>query len=306
MNDLPITRKDIELDVSAAKMAKRATAINESQAKFDRADKTIDLLCTFDENYIPPFRVMLHSLVVNNPGEKFRIWLLHSVIPESKLEELSQYCEQHGVELKPLVFDRELFEHAPVSEQYPQEMYYRLLASKVLPESLDRILYLDPDTLVINAIRPLWETDLGTFTFAAAFHNWGPFVLSRVNRDRLDLDTAYYNTGVILMDLEKARKLIDPEEIFEYVKVHSEELRLPDQDLFNVLYGKKTKSVDDRVWNYDVRYFYAYYMRSEGVCTTEWIVNNTVILHFCGKSKPWNNPDANRFGLLYQHYMRQA
>jgi len=34
-------------------------------------------------------------------------------------------------------------------------MYYRLLAFKFLPEELDRILYLDPDILVINPIDEL-------------------------------------------------------------------------------------------------------------------------------------------------------
>ena len=39
-------------------------------------------------------------------------------------------------------------------------MYYRLLAPHLLPGQVDRVLYLDPDILVINPIRPLWDTDL--------------------------------------------------------------------------------------------------------------------------------------------------
>ena len=49
-------------------------------------------------------------------------------------------------------------------------MYYRLLAAQFLPDHLHRILYLDPDILVINSLRPLWETDLKGNLFAAAAH----------------------------------------------------------------------------------------------------------------------------------------
>lgn len=47
-----------------------------------------------------------------------------------------------------------------VSKQYPKEMYYRLLAAQILPAELDKVLYLDPDILVINSLRPLWELGL--------------------------------------------------------------------------------------------------------------------------------------------------
>lgn len=41
----------------------------------------IDLLVTFDKNYIEPFKVMLKSLSITNPEEPFHIWLLHSEVP---------------------------------------------------------------------------------------------------------------------------------------------------------------------------------------------------------------------------------
>ena len=66
--------------------------------------------------------------------------------------------------------EEQLFADAPTTKQYPREMYYRLLAGTVLPRQLNRILYLDPDILVINPLRPLWELDLGTHLFAAAAH----------------------------------------------------------------------------------------------------------------------------------------
>lgn len=39
---------------------------------------------------------------------------------------------------------------APIVYRYPREMYYRLIAARFLPQEMDRILYLDPDIVVIN------------------------------------------------------------------------------------------------------------------------------------------------------------
>lgn len=266
----------------------------------------MDILVSFDRNYIGPFRTMLKSLTVSNPGQSVHIWLLHSAIPRGGLDELEQYCAALAVEFTPVQVGRDLFQEAPVSRQYPQEMYYRLLAPQLLPASLDRVLYLDPDILVINPLPALWELDLGEHIFAAASHSGIVELIGDVNRLRLDTEHDYYNTGVVLMDLAKARETVRSEDIFAYVREHSAGLLLPDQDVFNALYGKYTLPVEDRLWNYDARYFHAYFLRSEGLCDMDWVMGHTAILHFCGKRKPWKPSYVHRFGVLYKHYANLA
>ena len=126
----------------------------------------MDLLLTLDQNYLPPCKVMLCSFFASNPNETdVTVYLLHSAIPAGKLEELADFCSDFGAELKPVAVDTALFENAPTSRRYPKEMYYRLLSPLILPQETDRVLYLDPDMLIINPLRPLWETDLNGKTF---------------------------------------------------------------------------------------------------------------------------------------------
>lgn len=266
------------------------------------SDQTIHLLVTFDTNYIPPFQTMLTSAVQNTPGTKFHVWLLHSAILQEDLTRLSGFCQTLGVPLTPLVMDRRLFADAPISNQYPQEMYYRLLAPHLLPSSLHRVLYLDPDILVINPLTPLWETELQGNLFAAASHTTVNDLVNGINRIRLKTDQDYYNTGVLLMDLDRGRTDIHPQEIFQHVQEHGSELLLPDQDVFNTLYGSKTLWIDDALWNYDARYYPGYLLRSNGAYHMDWVMQNTAILHFCGKRKPWKKAYAGRFATLYKHY----
>lgn len=267
-------------------------------------DSTIDILVTIDKNYIGPLRVMLRSLTVNDPRSVFRLWLLHSGIPREDLEGLEAYCRALGIALTAVQVDRAVFAEAPVSRRYPQEMYYRLLAPLLLPGELERVLYLDPDILAINALRPLWELSLEGRAFAAASHSIVPDMVDDVNRRRLGTDHAYFNTGVILMDLTAARELVRPADIFTCVREHAGELLLPDQDVFNALYGGQTVQLEDAVWNYDARRFPAYRLNSGGKYDMDWVMENTVFLHFCGKQKPWKPSHTSRFSALYKHYMR--
>ena len=236
----------------------------------------IQILTTLNQNYLPRLQVLITSLHINQPGEQLDIWLMHSGIPEEAL--------------------------APVSSQYPREMYYRLLSGQFLPERLHRILYLDPDILVINSLRPLWETDMQGHLFAAAAHTGKTELANNINQLRLGTDHIYYNSGVLLIDLDRARQEIRAEELFEYVREHAKELLLPDQDILNAVYGSRTLEIDDSIWNYDARNYNNYLLRSAGMCDMDWVMQNTAVLHFCGRSKPWQKGYIHRFGLLYKHY----
>ncbi len=123
--------------------------------------------------------------------------------------------------------------------------------------------------------------------FAAASHTTVNDLVNGINRIRLKTDQDYYNTGVLLMDLDRGRTDIHPQEIFQHVQEHGSELLLPDQDVFNTLYGAKTLWIDDALWNYDARYYPGYLLRSNGAYHMDWVMQNTAILHFCGKRKPW-------------------
>lgn len=105
------------------------------------------------------------------------------------------------------------------------------------------------------------------------------------------------------MDLERARKEIHAEELFSYVKEHTKELLLPDQDVLNALYGRRILEIDDSIWNYDARNYNNYLLRSAGVCDMDWVMENTAVLHFCGRAKPWQKGYIHRFGILHKHYM---
>ena len=193
---------------------------------------------------------------------------------------------------------------APVSDRYPTEMYYRLFAAHYLPQQLDRILYLDPDLVVLNSLRKLYEIDFGDNLFAAASH-----IESRAFRDlnrlRLNLpeQTSYINSGVMMMNLKLLRNE-STQEIIDYINEHKNALLLPDQDVLNALYAGRIIELDPMIYNLGDKYFYFKNVKlpREERFDLEWVRRNTVVVHYYGRNKPWKENYLGVLGVFYQHY----
>lgn len=266
----------------------------------------LNILVCLDENYVSPLKTMLCSLFLNNSESKNRVWLVHKSISDSSVASLNEFCARYGADLRSIRIDSAAFSDAPTLRYYTQEMYFRLLAPQILPQSLERVLYLDPDILVINPLEPLYNLKLDGMLFAAAAHSGVTRLATEINKLRLKTEHNYYNSGVLLIDLEKGRKELIPQEIFAFAREHEKLLIMPDQDILNSMYGARTLALDDAIWNYDARNYSTYYMNSGGTADLDWVMVNTAILHFCGSRKPWKPRYPYRYGALYKHYMQMS
>ena len=111
----------------------------------------MNLLFTADRNYLPVLHICLRSILRFPCREGYRIYLMHSDLEPADLEELAALCGD-GARLIPVPIDDSMLEGFPTTGRYPRQMYYRILAAQFLPRELDRVLYLDPDIIVINPL----------------------------------------------------------------------------------------------------------------------------------------------------------
>ena len=91
---------------------------------------------------------MLWSLAFNNRDQGFRIFLMHSSIPQNEIDELRNYMDSFRQELVVITVPAEYFDNAPVVKHYSREMYYRLLAPGFLPGDLTGFYTLIPTYLL--------------------------------------------------------------------------------------------------------------------------------------------------------------
>ena len=195
----------------------------------------MNLLFAIDDNVTQQLMTTLYSIKQNSTIDKYSVY----VIQDKKLQatdRIKQFCQKLGMHYHPVIIKDDQFDQAPTTDRYPKTIYYRLLAYKYLPKNIKRILYLDVDILVINDLKPLYNLDLKDYWYAAASHV-SLDVTDNLNKLRLgNYETeSYYNSGIMLMDLEAIRKNVKAQDIFDYINKMGRTLLLPDQDILNGL-----------------------------------------------------------------------
>ena len=254
----------------------------------------MNILATLNMNYMKIFCVMLSSLLRTNPG-KIDVYLLRGKA-ELDCTEAERILGQRGTVTQiPVGGD---FSDAPITDRYPVEMYYRIFAAKYLPESLDRILYLDPDLIVNKPLDALYNTEMGLNYFAAASHTGR--MLRMLNEIRLDMpdESPYINSGVMLMNLNLLRREQDRDEVYDYISTHKNKLILPDQDIISGLYGDRIIPLDPYRYNMTERLFILH-RQNIGFMGVDWVRENSAIIHYCGRNKPWKPNYLGKLGVFY-------
>ena len=155
--------------------------------------------------------------------------------------------------------------------------------------------------VVINSLRELYETEFGDNYYVGCTHTRE--FLTKLNQARLQSEkaVAYINTGVLLMNLNALRGSIRLEQISAYAREHEKALILPDQDILTALYGDRIALVDSLRWNLSDRVL-AFYngAHPKGKRDVNWVRQNTSIVHYCGRNKPWNADYTGTLGVFYQ------
>lgn len=166
---------------------------------------------------------------------------------------------------------------------------------------MERILYLDGDITVINPLNELYDTDFQGNYYCACTHVQQ--MMTKINKYRLGtMDVhPYINSGVLLMNLQQLRVHQNINEVLEYVKKYKNYLLLPDQDIITALYGKKIKIVDTMKYNLSDRVLSLYHLNPlNEKKDINWVRENTVIIHYCGINKPWNEYYMGKLDIFYR------
>lgn len=260
----------------------------------------MNILIAINSKYVIPAKVMLTSLFENN-NVNINVYLLHSNLKEFEIEVLRELIEdKYKNKLHSIYIDKNKFENLPISHHFTIETYYRFLAQSILPNNLDRILWLDADMIIKSSINELYFSDFeDKYIVVCQSINKNPeVILEKLN---LPKDSKYFNAGTILFNLDKIRKDINPMIYFDYIENNREKITWLDQDVLNVIYNKKAK--------YEEYYKYNMQLFSEEKLSKESLKNikyNTAIIHYIGACKPWDFKYKNYCKKYYWKYAKKS
>ncbi len=261
----------------------------------------INLLFSLNEHYVYPLKVLIHSIVKKHPEESFCMYLLHAGIPDDTTENLRHFIEKDGNTFVPL-YSKNFFkpsDKVAITRYYAIEMYLWMFAPYLLPEDVERVLYLDPDIICVNNLVPFYNREFNGHAFVATNYKYKTKWVQPFNNLRLrnfESDD-YFNSGVVLMNLNKLRKIETADHIVEAIRENKPFLILPDQDIFNLVFVNDIAEEDWRIYNMNPKVFEKLKILFPQKYNYDKVDETVVFIHYSGKHKPWNERERYKYAL---------
>lgn len=294
-----------QADYHVSNLAELAAA-NRIQGQQATIPNELTIAICVDDYSATKIAVLLYSIEANNPQGGV-IYLVHGplVAPAKQaLIALSYRLVHFRVKLLELsAVDQYLLEQISLEGNHlPRSAYYRILLPNLLPE-VDRVLYLDYDTLVLRNLTALWHSDLAG-NFLGCIRDQGVTIKNGWAENLFGPDANnYFNSGALLMDLALLRKYGVTGYFYQFILESTKFFVLGDQDAYN-LYFKDAVQYLPIENNYVTQLFES----SDPAEHRE--LAKVTILHFLSAKKPWKDTTSYPASMLpamrlYRQY-RQA
>ncbi len=265
-------------------------------------DKYINILIACDKNYAPFYGVMLNSLFRHNPQSRFDIYLLTDDSFGSNIRhQYEVLVASHNSRLTIRMVDKNDLASCPLNINHHVNLagYYHFLMPKLLPPSVDKIIYMDGDMIVRGDIRPIWDIDMDGYAMSAPLDG-NTFEQSQYARLGMKRRSGYVNNGFALFNLKYWREHNISDKMFSYVNEHYNALTLMDQDVENAVLEDVIKPMPIK-YNFQILMFMDYFWRNFTPEFKEEVLasaSSPIIVHYTGSIKPWN---FKYFGWPYLH-----
>jgi lipopolysaccharide biosynthesis glycosyltransferase len=279
-----------------------ARAQRRTAQKAEPEPEVIRVLYAVDDGYTIPLSASVRSLVDNAKCvERLEIVVLTSGMSEASRERLFASWRDRVKSVTFIPVDTAPFHNLPTSSplmSHPSEATYaRFLAPDLLPATWDRVVYLDADTISTCSLEPLWTTDLRGAAVAAVQDPVVPYVSSRFGlpgwrQAGLEAGTRYFNSGVMLVNLEAWRREQIAERSLAYLQENRDRIVAFEQEALNFCVRGRFVQLDP-VWNVMHNYWSNPVHR---VGKYSRILERARIHHFAGAEKPWSPGNREAFG----------
>ena len=283
-----------------------------------------------DANYLYPTQVAAYSAIKNKcPNNVYHFHILTDGIPPKKAEAAFKPLAREDVDFEIVPQKKVLdMEFSDFLQHISSAAMLKFTIADTLP-NVDRVIFMDSDTIVVKDLAELFNQDLEDNIMAAVADiatMAQPGYLATIGYR----EKHYYNAGMFLLDLNQMRQKQLGNQLNEYVR-RNPNLVFIDQDAYNVVLRKKIKKVPyiyncmatmhfERYkkvtfWMYlQQRLLGKHTMRSNFIklypdelpLLYRNLFKDVVVFHYFGFSKPWRGvvtkPPFRTFYNLWHQY----
>ena len=286
--------------------------------QLDVSATTPVVLCAADENYVKPLAVTLYSAASNlAPGHRLQVVVLDGGISESSWGGLRETLLDLPITVQIIRPDLNQVSDLMTSHHISHAAYLRLLASKILPDHVEKVVYLDSDLLVLDDVTKLWQIDLGDAYAAASVDIACPFVDAREHFEEhqtssarfgsvpyiaaispipnwrelgIDGSAAYFNSGVMVLNLKRWRQDDISRKLFDCLRENREHVWCWDQYALNVVFAGNWKPLEPK-WNQGTHVYEYPNAEATPIDSDQFLEmrERPSIVHYTTEYKPWQH-----------------
>jgi len=243
----------------------------------------------------------LCSLFENKKGDyAVRVFVVDMGISAKNKELLAILEKRYGFTITYATSDPGIFGGIPLGA-FPIEVYYRLIPARLLPPACRKIILLDSDVIVRGDIKELFDIDLAGKTIGAVpdedqdkRQEHMKILLQSIAAPPDSKAETYFNSGMLLIDLDLWRKRGAEEQLLEFIrKDPNRPLPFADQDALNVIFLHDHKQLPVK-----------YNLPAERARDVN--ERDPLIVHFVGGGKPWYFFSALPYQPEYVYYANKT
>ncbi|MEG0995219.1 MAG: glycosyltransferase, partial [Bacilli bacterium] len=149
--------------------------------------------------------VSIFSLLKNNSNENFRIFVLDNKISETNKKKIRQICESFNAELyfTDISKLKSTIGKIKINERWDFATFGRLFEVLLLPGSIEKLLFIDCDTIILGSVKSLYENNYDNYAIAGVKDAMSKHYFNNIG---IAHDDFMINAGILIMNLKYMRE----------------------------------------------------------------------------------------------------
>lgn len=274
----------------------------------------MNILYTLNNGFVPQVGAGICSVCENNlKSDNIKFFIVSAGISENNKQELTNLVNNYNREIEIIELPdlKNFFDFEFDTLGWNSIVLARLLVDQLLPDDVQRVLYLDGDTIVRGELTQLWGLDLNGKTIGMSIEPTMP----KARKQGLGLTGyPYYNAGVLLIDLQRWRSINAGKIIIDYYRENDGKLFANDQDAINASMKDEIYTISPKYNFYNIFNQYSYNFMCKLMKPVEYIsrdvyhdaVNEPVIIHYLGEERPWREGNTHKYKNDYKKYLHMT
>lgn len=277
---------------------------------------TLAVAYSTDDNYTKFLGISMLSLFENNTDfEKITVYIMDCGILEENRKRLTELAQKWGREVVFVSMSGalETLGLRMGAHKISVASYARLFLTTVIPEDCDRIIYIDCDTIVMDSLRGMWETEMGDAYIAGVQDTVDKYFQQIIG---LSPEIPYMNAGILLINLKAWREKDLPAKFREVIARFEGNVPHHDQGCINCACQENRVKLDVRYnftsnmysfSSHTIRKIYfldSFYSQEE----IDRAIAKPAIVHFTSGlvGRPWEENCTHPMKDAFWHYAKQS